>query len=79
MLGPEQMPPVQVSGNVQMFPSSQTVPSGAAGFEQTPVPGLQVPATWHWSNGVQTPVTAQSACTIRGGELVASAMKEAPE
>src|SRR2546421_257729 len=29
------------------------VPSGAAGFEQAPVPGLHVPATWHWSLAVQ--------------------------
>ena len=26
------------------------VPSDAAGFEQTPLVGLQVPATWHWSS-----------------------------
>jgi hypothetical protein len=30
----------------------QGVPLGAAGFEQVPVVGSQVPATWHWSSGV---------------------------
>ena len=30
------------------------VPSAAFGFEQTPVAGSQVPATWHWSGAVQT-------------------------
>jgi hypothetical protein len=29
------------------------VPSVAAGFEHTPVDGLHVPATWHWSVAVQ--------------------------
>ena len=31
----------------------QAVPSAIAGFEQTPVPGVHVPATWHWSWAVQ--------------------------
>ena len=35
------------------LPSLQAVPSGASGFEQAPVEGLQVPATWHWSLAVQ--------------------------
>ena len=38
---------------VQALLSLQVVPFGAAGFEQTPVVGLQVPATWHWSEAVQ--------------------------
>ena len=29
------------------------VPFGLAGFEQTPVAGLHVPAAWHWSGAVQ--------------------------
>ena len=37
----------QVSGLVQALPSLQAVASGAGGFEQSPVPVLQVPATWH--------------------------------
>ena len=49
---------------MQAFPSVQLVPPGASGFEQIPVPGLHVPATWHGSlalqtvavPGVQTPV-----------------------
>src|SRR5580700_6283632 len=31
------------------------VPSATVGFEQTPVLGLHVPASWHWSSAVQTP------------------------
>lgn len=34
---------------VHALPSLQLVPFVAVGFEQTPVDGLQVPATWHWS------------------------------
>jgi len=34
--------------------SLHAVPSCAAGFEQAPVDGLHVPATWHWSLAVQT-------------------------
>jgi hypothetical protein len=29
--------------------SVHAVPSGAEGFEQAPVAGSHVPATWHWS------------------------------
>src|SRR5262245_23997370 len=49
-----QAPPWQVSPVVQALLSLQVVPFGAAGFEQTPVAGAQVPATWHWSDAVQT-------------------------
>ena len=51
---PVQMPPVQPSPSVQATPSLHAVPSGAAGFEQLPVPELHVPATWHWSLAVHT-------------------------
>jgi hypothetical protein len=34
----------------------QFVPSTAVGFEHWPVAGLQVPATWHWSEAVQATV-----------------------
>src|SRR2546427_783189 len=47
------MPERQVSVWVLALPSLQAVPSGASGFEHTPVDGLQVPATWHWSLAVQ--------------------------
>ena len=50
---PTQVPFVQVSGLVQALPSLQVVPFEAFGFEQVPVPGLHVPATWHWSLAVQ--------------------------
>jgi hypothetical protein len=50
---PVQAPPWQESAEVHALPSSQGVLFGAAGFEQSPVPGLQVPATWHWSLAAQ--------------------------
>src|ERR1044071_485228 len=34
--------------------SSHAVPSGFGGFEQRPVDGSHVPASWHWSCAVQT-------------------------
>src|SRR6185436_19829229 len=48
-----QTPAWHVSTCVHASPSLQDLPLGAAGFEQVPVAGLHVPATWHWSNGVQ--------------------------
>src|SRR5215831_14615326 len=50
---PVQVPPWQVSPVVQALLSLQLVPLAAFGFEQTPVDGLHVPATWHWSCAVQ--------------------------
>ena len=50
---PVQTPARQVSVEVQAFASLHVVPSGAVGFEQAPVAGLQVPARWHWSEAVQ--------------------------
>jgi hypothetical protein len=38
---------------VQALPSLQVVPLEAAGFEQEPLVGSHVPATWHWSLAVQ--------------------------
>ncbi len=43
-LAPVHVPDRQVSFCVQAFPSLQLVPSGALGFEQVPVAGLQAPA-----------------------------------
>jgi len=59
-----------VSVCVQASPSVQALPSGFAGFEQTPVDGLHVPATWHWSGAghvtgfvpVQVPAWHVSVC-----------------
>ena len=53
-LAPVQVPAWQVSVCVHALPSVQAVPLGAFGFEQVPVIGLQTPATWHESLGVQT-------------------------
>jgi hypothetical protein len=44
---------VQWSDVVHAFASLHVVPSVLAGFEQTPVAGLHVPASWHWSCAVQ--------------------------
>lgn len=49
---PVQTPATQVSVCVHALPSLQPVPFAAFGFEQVPVVGLQVPATWHWSLAV---------------------------
>jgi hypothetical protein len=43
-LAPVQAPATHVSVCVQAFPSLHVVPSGRAGFEQTPVAGLHAPA-----------------------------------
>ena len=51
---PPHVPSVHVSFTVQKSPSSQDVPLVFGGFEQWPVVGLQVPASWHWSEAVQT-------------------------
>jgi hypothetical protein len=40
-------PSTQVSPIVQLLPSLQPVPLGAAGFEHVPFAGSHVPATWH--------------------------------
>src|SRR5439155_9968343 len=60
----------QASVCVQALPSLHVVPSGLAGFEQVPVAGLHVPASWHWSGvgqttrlpPVHTPVSQVSVC-----------------
>jgi hypothetical protein len=56
---PVQTPAWQVSVTVQAFPSSQAVPSGLAGLEQGPMAVLQVPASWHWSDGGQSAAVQQ--------------------
>src|SRR2546422_752116 len=69
-LEPVHVPAWHVSICVQASPSLQAVPFGAFGFEQAPVVGLQVPATWHWSlavhvtglEPVQIPVWHVSVC-----------------
>ena len=44
---PTHEPAAHLSVLVHPSPSLQSVLSGATGFEQRPVPGLQVPAMWH--------------------------------
>src|SRR5437667_262470 len=53
-LEPVQVPLWQVSVCVQALPSLHAVPLLAFGLEHWPVAVLQVPATWHWSEAVQT-------------------------
>src|SRR2546422_569814 len=53
-LEPVQVPLWQEAVCVQALPSSHAEPFAFDGFEQMPVPVLQVPATWHWSEAVQT-------------------------
>jgi hypothetical protein len=49
---PVQTPAWQLSVCVQALPSLQVSSFGFAGFEQAPLDGLQVPASWHWSDAV---------------------------
>src|SRR5262249_57788256 len=51
---PMQTPAWHVSLRVHASPSSQAAPSGFAGLLQTPVAGLQTPASWHWSPALHT-------------------------
>src|SRR6187401_1134366 len=51
---PVHTPVWQASVRVHTLPSSQTVPSSALGFEQTPVLELQRPTSWHTSSALHT-------------------------
>jgi hypothetical protein len=53
------VPDWHVSLCVHLSPSLQVVPSFFVGFVQAPVPGSQLPASWHWSDALQ--VTAAPA------------------
>src|SRR2546428_345644 len=53
-LAPVHAPLWQVSVCVHALPSLHAEPLALAGFEQVPVPVSRVPATWHWSEAVQT-------------------------
>src|SRR5439155_237720 len=72
-LPPVHVPPWHVSVCVHALPSSQALPFGFGGFEHTPVDGLHVPASWHWSGAghttalppVQTPPWQASLCVHR--------------
>ena len=69
-LAPTQLPDWHVSLWVHALPSLHPVPLPALGLLQTPVPVLQTPAVWHWSEAlhvtglapVQTPVWQVSLC-----------------
>src|SRR5262245_41837266 len=49
-----QAPAWQDSEWVHALPSSQLAPSAFTGVEQVPVPGSQLPASWHWSTAAHT-------------------------
>jgi hypothetical protein len=46
---PPQTPLLHLSPPVHALPSLHGVLSALAGFEQTPLVGSQLPASWHWS------------------------------
>ena len=48
------VPAWHVSFTEQLFPSLHAVPLALFGFEQIPVAGLHVPASWHWSCAAHT-------------------------
>src|SRR5437867_2151308 len=74
-LAPTQLPFWQMSVCVQALPSLQAVPLVlVVGAEHTPVAGLQVPGSWHWS-AVQTP---GSAPTRRSSGLVSVCVQALP-
>jgi hypothetical protein len=51
---PVHAPDWQASTCVLALPSLHAAPLGAVGFEQRPLVGSQVPATWHWSLATHT-------------------------
>jgi hypothetical protein len=67
---PVHVPAWHASLWVHASASLHAEPSGFAGFEQVPLAGSHVPASWHWSLAVQTtglppvqvPVWQVSAC-----------------
>src|SRR5207245_9870870 len=61
------VPPWQVSLSVQGSPSLHPVPSALLGFEHSPVPGLQVAASWHWSGAGQA--TGSPALQVPPGQV----------
>jgi len=88
---PVQTPAWQASVRVQASPSLQAVPLAAAGFEQAPLVGSQVPATWHSSDAaqvtgfppVQTPawqasVRVQALPSLQAVPLAAAGFEQAP-
>ncbi|PYM17130.1 MAG: hypothetical protein DMD81_10205 [Candidatus Rokuibacteriota bacterium] len=48
-----------------------------AGFEHTPVAGLQVPARWHWSDAVQTTGFALTELYVVSGRITLAASTNA--
>jgi hypothetical protein len=88
---PAHAPLVQASLVVHALPSLQAVPLAALGFEHAPVLGLQVPATWHWSDAaqatavpphtplVQTSPVVHALPSLHAVPFVAAGFEHAPE
>jgi len=51
---PKHVPALHWSVCVQALPSLHALPSLFTGFEQAPLVGSQLPATWHWSEAAQS-------------------------
>jgi hypothetical protein len=64
---------MQVSLRVQASPSSQVAPSFFGGFEHVRVVDEHVPATWHWSIGLQ------SASILQGQESPVGGAEQTPD
>src|SRR5580704_2480097 len=88
---PVHVPLSHASVSVHAFPSLQLVPSAGGGFEQAPVLGLHVPATWQaslavhvtGSDPVHVPLSQASACvhalpSLQAVPLIASGFEHCP-
>ena len=76
-----QVPVWQVSPVVQALPSVHVVPLAFDGFEQVPLKVSQMPASWHWSEAVQTtavPVQAPPAVHASAEVQRLLSLQEAP-
>ena len=69
-----QIPDWQASPVVQPLPSSQTLPFGFEGEEQPPLDGLQTPASWQESMGVQTTGFCPVHAPLRQTSVVVQAL-----
>ena len=65
-----------MSGEVDEFPSLHVVPFGWLPYEHVPVPGLQMPAVWHWPGAAQT--TGVPATQPEAGLQVSTPLQALP-
>jgi hypothetical protein len=69
---PAHAPPVQTSFKVQVLLSLQAVPSAIVGLLHTPA--VQVPATWHWSEAVQTIAVPPQTPLVHTSDVVQASL-----